>query len=148
MRAARYARPLSFNTPSTMTNPITLPVRLFAIPLLLFACMAPSHDVNSLDASAFAALVGKNGAQLVDVRTAAEYANGHISGALNLDWTGGQLEERAAELDKSKPVLLYCASGRRSAAARQYLKDRGFHDAVDLAGGISSWTAAGKPIEH
>lgn len=147
MRAARSARPSSFHTPSTMTNTLTLPFRIFAIPLLL-ACSAAPQDDKSLDASAFAARVAKNDAQLVDVRTAAEYANGHIPGALNLDWTGGQLEERNADLDKSRPVLLYCASGRRSAAARQYLLDQGFHDAVDLAGGIASWTAAGKPIER
>ena len=146
MRAARSARLSSFNTPSTMTNPFLVPVRLF--PLLLFACTAPQPDGNSLDVSAFASRLAKNDAQLVDVRTAAEYASGHILGALNLDQTGGQLEERATELDKSTPVLLYCASGRRSAAARKYLMDQGFHDAVDLAGGIASWTAAGKPIER
>lgn len=112
-----------------MTNTLTLPFRIFAIPLLL-ACSAAPQDDKSLDASAFAARVAKNDAQLVDVRTAAEYANGHIPGALNLDWTGGQLEQRATELDKSRPVLLYCASGRRSAAARQYLLDQGFHDAL------------------
>ena len=148
MRAARYARLSSFNTKRNMPNPITIPVRLLALPLLMLACTAVPQDDKSLDASAFAARVTGIDAQLVDVRTAAEYANGHIPGALNLDWTGGQLEERAIELDKSRPVLLYCASGRRSAAARQYLMDQGFHDAMDLAGGIASWTAAGQPIER
>ncbi len=148
MRAALIARPSSFHTPSTMSNTLPLRFRHFAIPLLLLACTAAPQDDKSLDAAAFAARIAKNDAQLVDVRTAAEYANGHIPGAVNLDWTGGQLEEHNADLDKSKSVLLYCASGRRSAAARQYLMDQGFHDAVDLAGGIASWTAAGKPIER
>ncbi len=124
------------------------PVRLFALPLLLMACTMPEQGTNSLDASAFAIRLAESDAQLVDVRTAAEYADGHIAGSRNLDQTNGQLEEHATELDMSTPVLLYCASGRRSAAARQYLMDQGFHDVVDLAGGIASWTAAGKPIER
>lgn len=56
------------------------------------------------------------------------------------------METSIGTLDKSKPVLLYCASGRRSAAAREYLIEQGFTDVVDLQGGIRAWTAAGKPL--
>ncbi len=84
----------------------------------------------------------------MDVRTAAEYADGHIAGSRNLDQTSGQLAQNVNELEKSKPVLLYCASGRRSAAARAYLQQQGFTDVVDLAGGIGAWAGAGKPIER
>ncbi|HRD54649.1 MAG TPA: rhodanese-like domain-containing protein [Flavobacteriales bacterium] len=85
-------------------------------------------------------------AQLIDVRTAGEYANGHLKGARNLDWTNGELKSAMVELDKSAPVLVYCASGRRSAAAREALVKAGFKDVTDLAGGIQAWTANGKPV--
>lgn len=85
-------------------------------------------------------------AQLIDVRTPAEFAEGHLKDARNLDWTSGALQAEAAKLDKSAPVLLYCASGRRSAAAREFLSQQGFKDVQDMDGGIRAWTASGKPV--
>lgn len=85
-------------------------------------------------------------AQLVDVRTPAEYADGHLANAVNLDWLGGQLEEHMADIDKSAPVLLYCASGKRSAAAREAMLEAGFSDVHDLAGGIRAWVANGGEV--
>ncbi len=131
-----------------MFNLTSTPTRLLALSLLLMGCVVPQQSSTSVDASTFADRLSKGNMQLVDVRTAAEYAEGHIAGALNFDWTNGQLEQRAAELDKSKPVLLYCASGRRSAAAREYLKEEGFTDVVDLAGGLATWMDADMPVEH
>lgn len=130
-----------FNLPSTPTRPL-------ALSLMLMGCVVPQQSSNSVDASAFAERLSKGNTQLVDVRTAAEYAEGHIAGAANFDWTNGQLEQRAQELDKSKPVLLYCASGRRSAAACDYLNEEGFTDVVDLAGGLATWMDADMPVEH
>ena len=131
-----------------MHNILRFLSRTIVLPLMLLACSAPEQAVTSLDADAFSARVGRDAAQLVDVRTAGEYAEGHIAGSRNLDWTSGQLESRIGELDKSKPVLLYCASGRRSAAARDYLQQQGFTEVVDLAGGINAWAAAGKETER
>jgi rhodanese-related sulfurtransferase len=84
--------------------------------------------------------------QLVDARTAGEYAQGHLANARNLDWNGGELQQRVGELDPKKPVLIYCASGRRSAAAAAFLKEKGFTKVVDLAGGIGAWQQAGMPV--
>lgn len=81
--------------------------------------------------------------QLVDVRTADEFASGHISGAVNMDWRGADFLAGIARLDKSQPVRLYCASGRRSAEAREALSKAGFRDVHDLEGGIAAWQAAG-----
>lgn len=129
-------------------NITSSPSMLLALPIFLIACAASDQTTASLDAAAFAERIGTSDAQLVDVRTAAEYANGHIADAVNLDWTSGQLEERSGDLDKSKPVLLYCASGRRSASAREHLREQGFTDVVDLAGGIKAWADAGKAIDR
>ncbi|MFZ1692712.1 MAG: rhodanese-like domain-containing protein [Flavobacteriales bacterium] len=125
------------------------PMRALAIiPLLsiaLFsACGQPAKSGAATPAE-FEQAIAPN-AQLIDVRTAGEFAGGHLDGALNLDWTSGQLQARMSTLDKDAPVLVYCASGRRSAAAREALLLAGFKDVTDLAGGIQEWTANGKPI--
>ncbi len=83
---------------------------------------------------------------LIDTRTPAEYSSGHLANATNLDWNSGQLEAVSESLEELKPVLLYCASGRRSAAAREFLIRKGFKDVKDLDGGIQAWTAEGKPV--
>lgn len=121
---------------------------LLSLPLILGACNSPEDDGFCLTADAFEARLSEPGAMLIDARTPAEYDNGHLANATNLDWNGGQLEAASHRLDKSKPVLLYCASGRRSAAAREFLIDAGFKDVADLDGGIRSWAARGKRLDH
>lgn len=80
------------------------------------------------------------GAQLVDVRTPGEYAEGHLRGAKNIPVQ--DLAGRLAQLDKSKPVVVYCRSGARSAQARSILQGAGFADVTD-GGGIGSLTSLG-----
>ena len=121
---------------------------LLASTALLMSCASPQQGGGGLNPDAFAARSDDVGAQLLDVRTAGEFSGGHLANARNLDWTNGQLEATVRELDKTKPVLLYCASGRRSAAASEYLREQGFTDVVDLSEGITAWRDAGNPIER
>lgn len=119
---------------------------LFALPFVLAACGNVSQQPNSLAPAAFEVRLSEPGVQLIDARTPSEFNSGHLANATNLDQNAGQVKASSGTLDKSKPVLLYCASGRRSAAAREYLIEQGFKDVVDLQGGIHAWTAAGKPL--
>jgi phage shock protein E len=78
----------------------------------------------------------KQGALVIDVRTAAEYAGGHYKGAIHISVT--ELMTRLSEIgDKQKPLVVYCASGRRSAQAAKILVDAGFQD-VTNAGGLAN----------
>jgi len=71
------------------------------------------------------------GATLVDVRTEAEFAAGHVEGAINVPL--GVLTERLAALGpKSRPVVLYCRSGSRSGVATRLLRARGFEQVLDM----------------
>jgi rhodanese-related sulfurtransferase len=63
------------------------------------------------------------GAPVVDVRTPAEFAQGHVPGSLNIPLD--QLEARMGEIDLARPVLLCCASGARSAMAKAMLEKAG-----------------------
>lgn len=82
---------------------------------------------------------------VLDVRTATEFATGHVEGAVNLDYEGGQLAKELGTLDPSKPYLVYCHSGRRAALAAQAMVAAGFTKVYDM-GGIIDWQAAGLPV--
>ncbi|MFC8410842.1 rhodanese-like domain-containing protein [Arthrobacter sp. NPDC057259] len=81
-------------------------------------------------------------AQIVDVREADEVAAGMIAGARHIPL--GELRSRVAELDKSRPVVAVCRSGRRSAAAADQLAAAGF-TAYTMTGGMLDWSANGLP---
>lgn len=84
---------------------------------------------------------------LLDVRTEEEFAGGHIAGAKLIPWTGKDFETRATrELDRSKPLLVYCRSGKRSSAAAQKLAALGFADVRNVKGGTLAWQKAGFPL--
>ncbi len=78
-------------------------------------------------------LAGK-GALVVDVRTAAEYAGGHLPKAVNLPL--GEIKDRIATVapDKAQPILLHCASGARSEAAKRILRGMGYRNAHNVGG--------------
>jgi rhodanese-related sulfurtransferase len=86
--------------------------------------------------------------QIVDVRTAEEFAGGHIANAVNMDVTSDDFDSKIQSLDTEKPVMVYCKSGGRSAKAASILKEKGFKNVYDLDGGILGWEDAKKPIEN
>lgn len=96
--------------------------------------------------SEFAAVASEPGAVVLDVRTAAEYAAGHLPGAVNLDASASGFRERLEAMDRGTTYAVYCQSGRRSAAALATMADLGFTRAVDLEGGIGAWAAAGGEV--
>jgi rhodanese-related sulfurtransferase len=92
-------------------------------------------------------LINRQDALVLDVRSAEEYAKGHILGAKNLPLA--DLERRSAELDKhkAKPVIVHCENGNRSTSALALLRKHGFASVVNLAGGYAAWQQAGLPVE-
>jgi rhodanese-related sulfurtransferase len=82
--------------------------------------------------------------QLIDVRRAHEWEAGRIPGASHVEVN--ELPAAAAELDRERPVVLYCRAGSRSQLAADALGDGGF-DAHALAGGITAWAQEGRPLE-
>ncbi len=109
----------------------------------LAAKAAPGETVNEvLPPEAYKAKLKELGAevQLVDVRRPNEHREGHIEGALNIDFLeDGFAKKMERQLDKDKPVMLYCRSGRRSAAAARELEALGFKEIYDLEGGFLNW---------
>jgi rhodanese-related sulfurtransferase len=77
-------------------------------------------------------------AELLDVRTAGEFASGTINGARNLDVTNGQLQSALKTMDKDKAYFVFCRSGNRSGSACDMMTAQGFK-AYNLSGGIGAW---------
>jgi molybdopterin/thiamine biosynthesis adenylyltransferase/rhodanese-related sulfurtransferase len=84
---------------------------------------------------------------LVDVRERNEWNQGHIPGAVLIPL--GELESRIGEAapDRSRPVILYCARGNRSAFAAKTLEELGYEEAVSISGGFTEWAELGYPSE-
>jgi rhodanese-related sulfurtransferase len=83
---------------------------------------------------------------ILDVRTPAEYADGHLAGAINLDVNSGTFQEEVSKLDMNRTYLVYCSSGVRSAAASKIMSELGFRYIYNMTGGITAWKSAGLPV--
>ena len=85
---------------------------------------------------------------ILDVRTPEEFAEGHLEGALMIDFYDGDFAERIGDLDPSVPYLIYCRSGNRSSQTADIMADLGFDDVAEIDGGIQAWLAADLPTEQ
>ncbi|HET7455207.1 MAG TPA: rhodanese-like domain-containing protein [Solirubrobacterales bacterium] len=86
----------------------------------------------------------EEGAQLVDVRAGHEWDAGHIAGAKHVPLP--ELPQRTEEIDRDRPVVVYCRGGNRSSMATAALAEAGF-DAVKLTDGIVGWSEGDLPLE-
>jgi len=84
------------------------------------------------------------GAELIDVRRAYEWEGGRISGARHIEMN--ELSAAAESLARERPIIFYCRGGNRSGMAAEAFRQGGW-DAYNLAGGISAWAEAGRPLE-
>jgi len=110
------------------------------------SCLKNQADgVQVLDVATYEKKMAEPEVQLVDVRTPEEFNEGHIENAVNINFMSDDFDANVANLDKEKPVMVYCKAGGRSAKAAARLKELGFKAITDLEGGISNWTSENKP---
>jgi molybdopterin/thiamine biosynthesis adenylyltransferase/rhodanese-related sulfurtransferase len=104
-------------------------------------------EIEEVDARRANELLAEDSYAVVDVREQAEWDEGHLPGAVHV--SRGNLESRIEQAvpDRSQPVLLYCASGNRSAFAARTLDELGYENVVSLAGGFTDWKRNGFPFE-
>jgi len=135
-----------------MTRSAVLAVAL--VPFLLAACADVASDAG--DAGARATISGSTLAGrieagdapvVLDVRTPAEFAQGHVPGAVNIPYD--QLSTRLGELPAgaSDEVVVHCQRGGRAAKAETVLHEAGYENVRDLDGHWQAWEAAGLPVE-
>lgn len=119
-----------------------------AFALGMWACTGKEKEkFKSLSCDRFEELIQDKNIQLVDVRTVAEYSEGHIPGSININVLDTDFTADAEEiLQKDRPVAVYCKSGRRSRNAAKVLVAKGYK-VYNLDKGILSWQELGKEME-
>lgn len=118
---------------------------LVALLLVAAPALAPAA-AETISRDALKARQAAESLVVVDVRSAEEFAAGHIAGAINIPHE--QVAARAGELAAHKTdgkLVLYCRSGRRTALAVEALEKQGFSGLLHLDGDMQGWTAAGEP---
>lgn len=122
-------------------------MRNLLLALLLFPALALAGALTDISRAELQARQADGAAiALVDVRTPAEFAAGHIPGAVNIP-----VDEVAARLDEfrafgDREIVLYCRSGRRAGQAAEALSAAGIDGLRHLAGDFPAWQAAGGPV--
>ena len=111
---------------------------------LTTACGQANYE--NTDVKGFAELVNDTNVVVLDVRTAEEFKDGHLEGAVNIDYKQGDFVEQAVvKLPKERTIAVYCRSGRRSAGAAELLAKEGYR-VVNMKGGIIAWQEAQMPV--
>jgi rhodanese-related sulfurtransferase len=119
----------------------------FAALILLAGCSSTgSATTVNLNVSEFSQKITEPDVIILDVRTPEEFASGHIEGALNIDFNGGDFANEITRLNPSDNYAIYCRSGSRSGQAASIMHKAGFHDVSNLNGGVIDWTNAGLPL--
>ncbi|GAB3539566.1 hypothetical protein GCM10027443_36260 [Pontibacter brevis] len=118
---------------------------------MAFSCARPQQntpvEVQDLTTQEFKRQRMSSKTMLVDVRTPEEFAAGHLSGAINSDYRGGNFAEEMKNWKKNKVYYLYCATGNRSGKAAELMKEAGFQHIYNI-GGYQELKEAGLPTEQ
>lgn len=118
-----------------------------ALTMVIVGCKNDAQEsVKVVTPDEMQTILGSEGVQLVDVRTPEEFQEGYIENAQNIDYYSPTFDNDIQKLDKSKPVILYCKSGNRSAKCAQKLLEAGFEKIYDLEGGITEWQYKGLDV--
>ncbi|MEQ8584259.1 MAG: rhodanese-like domain-containing protein [Marinoscillum sp.] len=144
-------RNLAINSASPETFRLAIHlVATLMVALLLSSCQssAQSPEYRTVTNEELVTLLEDENVQLVDVRTPEEVAQGIIAGADHIDIYDQEFVNKLSQLDKNRPVAVYCAAGGRSAKASLKLKELGFQQIYDLKGGYRGWQQAGFPVSQ
>lgn len=118
--------------------------------LFVFSAGCLTQDERLLEPAAALDLMRSNQGNpdfvILDVRTAGEFRQGYIEGAVLLDYYAADFRKRFAELDRDAGIFLYCRSGNRSSHVLRMADELGFKRVYDLRGGILAWKEAGLPL--
>ena len=123
--------------------------KLFAVVSVVFILMSSctiGQTKNDIELAEFEKKMASEKYLLVDVRTAEEFSEGHIKGAINIDYLAENFSIEIQELELESPVLLYCRSGNRSSKAMKIMKGLGFKEVYNLEGGIKGWILENNPV--
>ena len=103
---------------------------------------------SSIDSKeAYVLIKADSNIAILDVRTAKEFADGHVAGAVNIDVNQTDFAQKIDQLDRSKAYIVYCRSGRRSSKAVGIMATKGFKNLYNVSDGFVGWNKNGLPFE-
>ncbi|MEJ6748879.1 MAG: rhodanese-like domain-containing protein [Flavobacteriales bacterium] len=123
--------------------------QLFTIIALVFMLISSctfAQNKNDIEITEFKTKIVSQKYILVDVRTESEFDDGHIKGAINIDYFSSTFSDEISELGLETPVLVYCKSGNRSGKAMKIMNDLRFKEVYNLTGGFKGWLSGKNTI--
>ena len=103
------------------------------------------NQVTDISADSLKASMNQTDIVILDVRTPEEFADGHVEGAVNIDFKNADFSANIDKLDKTKKYEVYCRSGHRSAESAKVMNGKGFN-VSNVTGGILGWQEKGYPV--
>ena len=121
---------------------------LFILMLSILGFMGcTAQNGSSIDSKeAYGLIKADSNITILDVRTAKEFADGHVAGAVNIDVNQADFAQKIDELDRSKTYIVYCRSGRRSSKAVGIMATKGFKNLYNVSDGFVGWNKNGLPF--
>ncbi|MFC2391651.1 MAG: rhodanese-like domain-containing protein [Bacteroidota bacterium] len=122
---------------------------LFILMLSILGFMGcTAQNGSSIDSKeAYGLIKADSNIAILDVRTAKEFADGHVAGAVNIDVNQTDFAQKIDQLDRSKTYIVYCRSGRRSRKAVGIMAAKGFKNLYNVSDGFVGWNKNGLPFE-
>ena len=123
--------------------------KLFTVVSVVFMLISSctiGQTKNDIEIDEFKKKMASEKYVLVDVRTVEEFTDGHIEGALNIDYFSATFSDEISKLGLEKSALVYCRSGNRSGKAMKIMKELGFKEVYNLEGGIKGWISSNNPV--
>ena len=121
---------------------------LFILMLSILGFMGcTAQNGSSIDSKeAYGLIKVDSNIAILDVRTAKEFADGHVAGAVNIDVNQADFAQKIDQLDRSKTYIVYCRSGRRSSKAVSIMASKGFRNLYNVSDGFLGWNKNGLPF--
>jgi len=128
-----------------LDNIIFVALAVISAAMLAWPALSRTRGSSGVDTTAATQMVNHQHAVFVDIRSAQDYAQGHIAQARSLPLD--QIESRAQQsLPKNKPLIVVCENGRSAGRAVAQLQAKGFENVVTRSGGMQAWQQAGLPV--
>ncbi len=129
-------------------HPLLVGAFLAVLTALIWNLAADPGGKHAVDPMAATSLINHEDAVVLDVRSMAEFKDGHIVNAINIPLNGLGSGLKQLEKHRGKPIIAVCRSGSRSGAACRVLRKHGFENAKNLRGGMLAWENANLPVKR
>ncbi len=129
-------------------HPVLVGAFAAVLTALIWNLVADPGGKNAIDPAGATALINHEDAVVLDVRSMAEFKDGHIVDAINIPLNGLSSNVKQLEKHRDKPIVAVCRSGSRSGAACKMLSKQGFEQVKNLRGGMLAWENASLPVKR